>query len=312
MNISAVIPTKNRLDDLLKTIRSVTEQSLLPAEIIVVDQSLSTDIMDEAVKLFNGLKEKMKDDVVLKYIHDPDITGLTQARNRAIDANGCDIVLFLDDDVILEKDFIFNIMEIFRRHDDVYGVSGVVTNTQKGFIGDLIYKVFMKGPFTDKRYLINTGPKYRKEELIDVSILPGGLTAYRREVFNDFMFDENFIKYGLSEDFDFSYRVSRKYRNAITPRARLLHVASSVGRSDQSRIRESLVLSMHYFFTKNLEKSFYNYLCFFWYLFGGIIYGLLLFILNGNNDTLTGYMKGIKKMIRDQGSHFLRASDKMR
>lgn len=305
MILSVIIPTKNRLEDLLNTIRTVFIQTHLPNEIIIVDQNTSSEVKSAVMTLLNSSDIVARNNITIKYIHDPQITGLTQARNRAIGVNESDILLFLDDDVLLEKNFIFNILEIYRRYPDIYGVSGIITNAKTGLIGKIYYKIFWIGEFTDRRSLINTDPMYKKREYITVSKLPGGLTSYRKEVCQEFKFDENFIGYSLSEDFDFSFRVSQKYKIVITPKARLQHIYSTTGKMDCKNISKNTILSMYYFFRKNLRKNIYNYLCYIWWNIGCIIYGVLLAILRQQTDELIGYIKGFKELIKRKNSDFI-------
>lgn len=307
MTISVIIPTKNRHQDVLNTLESVYLQTCLPDEIIIVDQSVSSELKNAVYSVFDGLDEKKKNKIILKYIHDPQITGLTHARNRGIEKNESDIVLFLDDDVILEQDFIFNILEIYRKYPEVYGVSGTITNVRRGLIGTFLYKFFMVGSFTDRRLLIYSNPKYEDAEYIAVSTLPGGLTSYRKEVFQEFAFDENFVEYGLSEDLDFSFRVSRKYKLVITPRARLEHVYSAHGRLDLKKLIESLTMAYYYFFKKNLDKNLYNYLCYIWLNIGYICFGAFYAIFKQNTDVIIGYISGLKKIIKGENCDFIQS-----
>lgn len=305
MTLSVIIPTKNRQKELLDTLESVMIQTHLPDEIIIIDQNTSLDVKNAVLYLFNSLEEGKRNTITLKYVHDPMIIGLTQARNRGIERNESDIVIFLDDDVILEEDFIFNILEIYRKYPEIHGVSGTIKNTQLGFIGTVLIKFFMIGDFTDKKLLIFTDPKYKSTEYVAVSILPGGLTSYRREILREFSFDENFINYSLSEDFDFSFRVSRKYKIVITPRAKLTHVCTDSGKPLGKKLFESLMLSYYYFFKKNLEKNICNYLCYIWLIIGYLLYGMTLAVFRQNTDVIAGCFSGIKKLIRGQGSDYI-------
>ncbi|MBI4680351.1 MAG: glycosyltransferase family 2 protein, partial [Nitrospirae bacterium] len=234
----------------------------------------------------------------LKYIHDPGITGLTQARNRAVKENECDYVLFLDDDVILERDFILNILEIHKKYPEIYGLSGIITNLKIGWTETFIRKIFEIGIFADKRIFVYSNPKYHNYEVVEVAFLPGGLTSFKKEVFQDFQFDENFLQYGLSEDVDFSFRVSQRYKIAITPKARLMHICSESGKADDGKFRENLVLSMHYFFRKNLRKNIFNYFCFTWLNVGFIYNAVLMAVFKHDFNVLIGNINGIKKIIK--------------
>jgi len=306
MTISVIIPTKNRLNDLLNTLRTVLIQTHLPDEIIIIDQNISSEVKNAVMALLNSSDITKKNNIAVKYIHDPQITGLTQARNRGIQKNESDIVLFLDDDVILEKDFIFNILEIYRKYPDIYGVSGIITNYQTSLIGKIYYILFWLGDFRDRRPIIYINSKYGTKEYIEVSKLSGGLTSYKKEVFQEFVFDENFIDYSLSEDFDFSFRVSRKYKIVITPKARLQHVGSTPEKINRENINKNTILSMHYFYKKNLEKNFYNNFCYIWWNIGCIIYGASLVILRRRTDEIIGYIKGFKELIKGKSSDFIK------
>lgn len=305
MTISVIIPTKNRLKDLLNTIRTVLIQTYLPNEIIIVDQNVSSEIKDEVMALLNNSDVSKRDNIAVKYIHDPQITGLTQARNRGIEKNESDIVLFLDDDVMLEKDFILNIVEIYRNYPYIYGASGIITNYQTSLIGKIYYILFWLGAFKDQRSIIYTNSKYSTKEYVKVSKLSGGLTSYKKEVFQKFIFDENFIGYGLSEDFDFSFRVSQEYKIVIAPKARLQHIGSATGKINRENISKNTILAMHYFYKKNLKNDFYNNFCYIWWNIGCIIYGVSLVILRRRTDELIGYIKGLKELIKGKSSDFI-------
>lgn len=305
LTISVIIPTKNRHEDLFNTIKSVISQTCLPEELIIIDQNMSSEVKDALISAYeNELKEK---NITLKYIHDSQITGLTQARNRGIEKNESDIVLFLDDDVILERDFIFNMMEIYKKYPDIYGVSGVITNFRIGLVEYLIRKIFETGDFADRRSLIFTRlDKYKNAECISVSKLPGGLTSYRQEVFKDFKFDENFIKYGMGEDFDFSFRVSRKYKIVITPKAKLIHVESSLARLNHKKLIENELFLKYIFFRKNLDKNIGSYIRLIWVIAGYILSALLLAVFKQDASELKGIYNCFKKILKREDADFIK------
>ncbi|MDO8281322.1 MAG: glycosyltransferase [Thermodesulfovibrionia bacterium] len=305
MTISVAIPTKNRCEDLLNTLKSILIQAYLPSEIIIVDQNISPDVNNAVLSLFNNLDESTKSGISLKYIHATEITGLAQARNVALKRNKSDILLFLDDDVLLEEDFIFHILETYRKDPSLYGVGGTITNLHQGFIGTILYKYFMRGNFTDKRMFIYSNPRYNDMEYLEVSTLPGCVMSYKKEVFQEFLFDENFIGYGLSEDFDFSFRVSRKYRLAMTPKARLEHVCSNAGRADDKKLIENVILAKHYFYKMKLHKNIYNFICYMWLHLGYAVFGFYLAVVRFNLDGLIGYTRGVRKIIRGESSDFI-------
>lgn len=70
MTISAIIPTKYRHQDLLNTIESISLQTTLPNELIIVDQNTSSDIKNAVFSMVNRLERFKKNNIILKYIHD--------------------------------------------------------------------------------------------------------------------------------------------------------------------------------------------------------------------------------------------------
>src|SRR5208283_3256888 len=95
--VCVIIPTKNRASDLAIVVRSLLGQTVLPAQVVIVDQS-----SDDSG--FERVKTKFADapGVRLDYIRDTSINGAAAARNRAMENATGDVLLFLDDDVVLE------------------------------------------------------------------------------------------------------------------------------------------------------------------------------------------------------------------
>lgn len=97
MNISVIIPTYNRPDFLLEAIESVWNQSLLPVEIIIGDDSSN----DETQKIVEK-KLKRESPVPIKYFHHQ--PPLKQAKNVDFilrKATGEFLLLLHDDDALL-------------------------------------------------------------------------------------------------------------------------------------------------------------------------------------------------------------------
>jgi len=99
------IPTLNRVDELNITIKSILNNSVLPDEIIVADQSDN----DETYKLIKDFENESK--IKFKYLKLNE-KGLTKVRNAILSAlnDNIDVITFLDDDVTLDKFYIENIV----------------------------------------------------------------------------------------------------------------------------------------------------------------------------------------------------------
>ena len=302
LKISVVIPTKNRFQDIIKCIDSILIQTLLPDEIVIVDAS-DTQELNSKIKEFKSEKTKFV------YVHTK--PGLTYQRNVGVKVSSGDIVIFLDDDVILDKNFIKEIMHIFN--DDlekkVGGVVGnPINNTEKQSYS-LIYSIkrstfiifvtifFLIKPGNGKFRLSGfPAHTYGVNKILNVECLPGGLTAYRRAVLNEFKFDENLHGYCFMEDDDFSYRVSRKYINVYTPYAKVIHNVSPVARDSEYPRMKMLIENHHYLFKKNIPQTFKHKFAFYMSIIGLFIAEMMSILMERNANGLKGLIDGMRNI----------------
>lgn len=225
--LTVVIPTKNRPIDLMNAIESLCTQSRLPDELIIVDQSvdnLSVSSVKSLMRQFNQIK--------LIYIHDSKILGLVDAKRVSVDHASGDLICFLEDDVVLEQDYVQQIEWGFLKNPNMIGCCGVITNPPTtNYLHKTLFNIFHRGIFQDRR--IDAYGSYigKKNNLIASDMLSGGLSAWRREVFAFVEFDVA-NGFHMFEDVDFSTRVARHYGNRlfINPNARLAHYCSPLNR----------------------------------------------------------------------------------
>ncbi len=230
MRISTVIPTKNRLHDLKNAVQSVLEQTRLPNELVIIDQSDSEAPRDAVNKLVEIAIEKPE----LIYVLDPGIAGLIPAKQASIGRSNGDLICFLEDDVVLEPDYIAKMEVAFQQNPEMIGSCGIVTIGAP--ISPLylwLFHLFHRGIFEDRRVGLHGLPEKAGAELIPSNYLSGGLSAYRREVFDVIPFDTVNGLFML-EDIDFSTRAARHFgsdRFFINPNSRLAHYMSPVNRT---------------------------------------------------------------------------------
>ena len=97
MKYSVVIPTLSRPEDLIKAVRSLTQQEPLPSQLIIVDQSPATTAKTEVVEICANYPS-----INLFYLHEQSIKSLPVAKQYSLSWVTGDIVCFFDDDVELE------------------------------------------------------------------------------------------------------------------------------------------------------------------------------------------------------------------
>lgn len=248
--ISAIIPTKNRPDDLLKAVISVCGQIRPPNELVIVDQSDS----DSAKKLISSLMNKYKN-IHLIYIHDSTILGLVDAKRVSISRASGDILCFLEDDVILETDYFYEIEVGFVQNTEMIGCCGVITNPpNKSFLYRFFFKIFHFGIFNDPRMGVLDRASKTSEVFIASEMLSGGVSAWRRLVFDSVTFDVA-NGFHMFEDIDFSTRVAKYYgpHLFINTRARLAHYCSPLNRDFFGRRQRRKVMESFLYYRKRKD-----------------------------------------------------------
>ena len=114
MSISVIVVTLNRAESLREALRSLIRQERPPDEVIVVDNG-STDNTKEAVLNF-------KDKLNIKYVYEAQ-SGIPYARNAGIRSATKDIIAFIDDDCVADRNWL-KYLEIPFIKDPHIGVVG--------------------------------------------------------------------------------------------------------------------------------------------------------------------------------------------
>lgn len=216
--VSVIIPTKNRTEDLNCTLEGLLQQTRRPDEIVIVDQSSMPS------------SELMKFPIPVVYIYAPEVSGAAVARNVAMDQATGDIWLFLDDDVILEPQYVEEILAAYS--PKIAGVSGIITNYSVPPLSRRLFEaIFVRGAFHDDRQRVYW---YAEQLRFDgpqrVRQFGCGVMSFRAEVIRHLRFDPALIGGSLAEDIDFCARLPRGSRLVIAPNARLIHKRSETGR----------------------------------------------------------------------------------
>lgn len=250
--LTVIVPTRNRPDDLGKAISSIIDQIRKPDELIIVDQSLG----DESRNIVEYLLLDKKQ-INLNYIHDPSIPGLVAAKQAGVyKANG-DLICFLEDDVVLEKEYLYQIEKGFYSTPEMLGCCGIVTNPPvRGGLYNMLFKVFRRGIFADPRVDIFGSVTEYNQKLILSDVLSGGLSAWKANVFKVVPFDA-VNGFFMVEDMEFSTRVAKHFGHVlfINPNARLAHHFSKVNRDVKWQRQRRKIVEYFTYYKKRKDWS---------------------------------------------------------
>ena len=131
--VTLIIPTLNRPDSLANTLQSFFSCAYFPEQLVVVDQS-----DDEYFKKNSELLEKFY--LICSTIHyRQKERSLTKARNNGIKLSTNEIVIYSDDDIIVNDNTLLNTYLMLQKNE-VSLVGGINSNSQKSksFIGYLL------------------------------------------------------------------------------------------------------------------------------------------------------------------------------
>jgi GT2 family glycosyltransferase len=296
-----VIATRHRPDDLLKTVESVLGQSVLPAELCIVDSSENTPtrVAIEEACARAGLR--------LDY-HHPAPRGLTVQRNVGVDRTTGDPVFFIDDDVDLAPDCHERILDEYRRWGEkVGGVRAApVRPARPSWYTRLYRRLFGIGgwwPEASGRvragfYVegVSESAGVRKVEYFN-----GWFMSYRREVFASERFDEALSGYGYKEDIDFSYRISRTYPLIQTPKAKCDHIKSSRSRMSSHQLQRMNLANQFYLHRKLMPQDARHKAALWWALLGLFILNAAKALQTRDPGLATGMIAGAWEQSRGKG-----------
>lgn len=270
-DIAVIIPTYNRFEDLDLTLKSLALFFKSLNEIVIVDQSNN----NKTRNLIKNLKVKN-----IKYVFSK-IPSISISRNIGVKyvSKSSKFICFLDDDVTLGENYFYEILKVFEENKNIMGVGAYNpdVNLTKGFgfyIENFFKKLFFLS-YSEKnkmRIISAYGNTFSSilEGNINSQWLPGVNMFYRKEIFKKQQFDNNLLGYTIVEDIDFTYRLYKKYPDAliITPKPFLVHRASLAERYPTKRMSFVNQVDHFYFNYKNLNKNFLQKLIFIWSLFG--------------------------------------------
>lgn len=168
-----------------------------------------------------------------RYIpHEP---GLALQRNSALafaKSKQYNIIHFIDDDTLIDREYIREVRAAFARDSSLAGVGGVVTNQPRPKLRGIKRFFLLDGriPGQVLRSGRNVIGHYPEDPADAPEWLPGCCMSYQLKMTRGLQFDSRLQGYSWGEDFDFGFRLSRTERLRIEPRARVVHTESPVSR----------------------------------------------------------------------------------
>ncbi|MBT8303393.1 MAG: glycosyltransferase [Bacteroidia bacterium] len=254
MEFSLIVCTYMRPKALTDLLNSVNEQTKYPDEIIIVDGSLNEETK-------NVISNAKYSNLHYFLVEEKD-RGLTKQRNFGINIASKDILCFLDDDIVLTPNYFEELIGTYREFPNATGIGGYIIGDiewkelkqgEKAMKNEFQYDNFIRklgsrNSLRKKLGLLSNRPPGEMPEFsngLSISFLPpsnkvykvdyfmGGVSSFKKSLFDDINFSEYFEGYGLYEDADFCLRASKKGDLYVNTRAQLYHYHDDSGRPNK-------------------------------------------------------------------------------
>lgn len=210
MRTTIHIVTKDRASELSLLLDSIRTQTYQNFDVIILDDSRPQPVINSHSHV-QTLVNRLKDDGhKVIYQTSPEILGVCHARNYCfeIDNTNNPLVLRVDDDTILESDYIERLVNVMK-DKGVGAVGGVVPNLMPPrFIRNTdMVKTFNKVTLDPFEMKDDGGFEYDKEAILDSHHLRSSFMI-RREIHNQIgKYPTDYSPVGFREETDYSFRI---------------------------------------------------------------------------------------------------------
>jgi len=245
--ISVIIPTVDRTEIALQTLRAFENQSFTNFELILLDQTATP-----CERLANFQTR------VYRYrYHHISTKSLPNARNVAAGIAEAELLLFVDDDVIPDPRLVSSYLEDFQEHgESVWLIGGQIHETGSN--------IFSESDNIAGGYVRNYGKTLKNfiaEKYSECEWVGGGNFAVRKKRFFEIGgFDTNFIGNAMLEDGDFGFRIrSKGGRVLFSPKPKIEHLRAQAGGTRRFEADLSMYYRGHntvYFFRKHKRRRY--------------------------------------------------------
>ena len=280
--ICVITPTFNRNKQLNKLLETLAQQTSHVGNILIADGAGNANV----------LVENYKKDLPVRWLNCP-VQGQIPQRNYALKELpvDCKVVIYFDDDIQLESNAIEEMVKFWNNQPTVpAGVSFNISNIPEQ--PDNIFRHIFCMATEPKGKVWKSGynsPYGSNEKNMFSEWLPGGVTAWRKDILDAYSIPDISSRRAACEDLIFSYPVGKNEPLFVCAKAKVKHIddITKLGFYKCLERGKNTVLWRLYFVSSNLDLSI---LLFFWMNFG-LLLGYGVRSIKGDQDQ-QGYLVG--------------------
>lgn len=296
MELSVAICTRNRHDDLLKCIESITAQTNVEddhIEVLIVDDG---DTNIEWLEYVRGLINK-KNMYLQYYKKEKSEAGLIKSRIKSVEISKYDSILFLDDDVELSSNYFETLKLTLIAYPEAAGLSGVdqgFSCSTKGRIMMLISgrSLFSPGKYSLSGFASAMNVWYKQKNIFKTEFLHGCNMWYRKKALSEIEAVDWLQGYSLGEDLYISSLAGKHGTMYVNPSLKLVHHGSPTSRDKVEQVSYTKIINHFHLLKVRNKANYFRYLMLKWTV------GFLTIEakLSRNTEAYTGYRKGNERL----------------
>ncbi|WP_156130235.1 glycosyltransferase family 2 protein [Paenibacillus durus] len=295
MTLSIAICTRNRHEDLRKCLKSIFSQRDIAGAVIEI---LIIDDGDTQESWLDEVRRELPPGMELGYHRkNREEAGLLKSRIYATHASKYETLLFLDDDVELEADYLAVLLRTFERYPDAVGVGGVDQSFSCSLKGRLLMLIsgrsrFDPGKLSYSGFASAMNLWNRQKRVFRTEFLHGCNMCFRKSALRDVKVVEWLNGYSLGEDLYLSYLAGLHGPMIINPELKLVHHGSPASRDKEEQVAYTKVINHYELLKLRTGITPFRYAMLLWT--AGFLYAETA--LRRRKEASSGYLRGIREL----------------
>jgi glycosyltransferase involved in cell wall biosynthesis len=254
VEISVIIPTRDRAEVLKKTLKTLDSQTCVPLEVIIVDAS---ETVPDAWSEFQNLNIRS---------FRAQEKGAASQRSQGIKHAKYSFILFMDDDIYMQPDVVSKLWEGITTLQEAGAVSAMIDNQRylsPGRVTSVMYRLMSDqkhstyaGKLLGPAWNLLPEDSESLPEFVQCDWLNTTCTLYKKSALPSPVFQSHFTGYSFMEDVALSVVVSRKFRLYNARTARIFHDSQpGEDKNNIAKLAEMELINRHFIMRELLGRK---------------------------------------------------------
>ena len=297
--LTIAVCTRDRPSDLARCVRSVlaAESPVDPrVEVLIVDDGRLPGLF--VCRLEQAVRNRGHG---FRYLLQGEPRGLIHGRVAAVRKTTSEILLFLDDDVEIDRAYLRLLANCYRAHPDAAGIGGIDTLLGgPSALGSVFARLFLldsgaPGRLSPSGFSWSMVRWALQRRCFRTQVLSGSNMSFRRQALETLAPGSWLEGYSLGEDIYVSLVAAAHGPLWIDPVLRVRHRRSAAPRMAEAALAYHTIVNPYHLLQWRSAR-WWNYAALLWTIAGLILRELLR---ADHASALTGYFRGLRRIIDD-------------